>query len=58
MRKTTVDKLLEKVELSKDMDTLIERVYTLCDWYFSRKERIPSHILKKCIKIVENFSLL
>jgi len=58
MRKTTVDKLLEKVELSKDMDTLMDRLNTLFNWYFSRKKRIPNHITNKCIKIVENFSLL
>ena len=55
MRKTTVDKLLEKVELSKDMDTLMDRVDTLFNWYFSREERIPNDILDKCITVVDNF---
>jgi len=55
MRKTTVDKLWKKVELSKDMDTLMDRLDTLFNWYWSRKKRVPNDILDKCITVVDNF---
>ena len=51
-----VDKLLKKVELSKDLDTLTDRIDTLYNWYFSREKIIPNHISDKCITVVENFN--